>query len=563
MKRWFIVAMIVLMLVFSSTFSNSAIGEDTDWLKRFNDYDADQSQAYDGAGHVGPIPRLGYTPSNVYGWDESYVLKGYLGVYRATKNEEYLDRFVEDVDGMFAQLEDFQGDGFESWWTSGYSIDQIMNGNMEKDSIYYKDSNGAYMTDGWYPYPWYGGKGSVYRTDEDKASGTYSTLVQNSEGENFVSAYTIIPNYTPGKQYNFKFRAKNKHPDDLGKIMIVRQDTGKPIKEFSFSNNEWQSYSVDFKTPDTAGLQIRIYLTNDDANDSDAATYYDDVSLQQYGEYIVHEGMALTSISEFIDIVYQDETLSKEYTKKAKDYLKILEKNFVPKWEQHWAEWEHNGIKMGVYKFPFDDTARMTQINEYFPFNEPSKGITIPHNQYAAAGRTLVNLYRVTKKEAYLDKIQRMGNFLKSSLHIKETDNGDAFVWNYWDDSGQQWDFGYFRYKSEDISHANIELGLAVDLYQIGTVFTEEDMMKFTSTFKELIWQGDYSDPRVSMFVDGSGSKNYSVLISEWVTLSQVDKEIRDISVQLLNRPQDTFSSTYGMVLIGNLLRYNPELLTQ
>ncbi|WP_257348961.1 carbohydrate binding domain-containing protein [Pseudalkalibacillus decolorationis] len=535
-------------------------GTDTDWIKRFNDYDAAQSEANGGKGYVGPIPGLGYTPSNIYGWDESYVLKGYLGVYRATKNKDYLDKFIEDVDGMFAQLEDFQGDGFESWWTSAYSIDLIMNGNMEKDSIYYKDSHGAYITDGWYPYPWYGSKGSVYRTDAEKAEGKYSTLVQNSEGEDFVGAYTIIPNYTAGKQYHFKFKAKNKHPDNIGKIMIVRQDTGEAIKEFSFSSTDWESHSVGFKTPDTAGIQIRVYLTNANTDDPNAATYYDEVSLQQFGEFIVHEGMALTAISEFIDLIYHDKNPSKRYQKKAKDYLKVLEKNFVPKWEQYWVEWEKEGKKLGVYKFPFDDTARMTQINEYFPFFEPSKGITLPHNQYAAAGRTLVNLYRVTNKETYLNKVERMGNFFKNSLHKKETDNGSAYVWNYWDNSGKRWDFGYFRYKSEDISHANIELGFAVDLYLIKKVFTEEDMMNFTTTFKELIWQGDYSDPRVSMFVNGSGSKNYSVLISEWVTLSQFNKEVRDISVQLLNRKQDTFGATYGMVLIGNLLRYNPEL---
>lgn len=551
------------LVMFSFSSVNLAEESDSPWIERFDRYDEEQSKAYDGTGHVGPIPSLGYSTSQLYGWGESYVLMGYTGMYMATKDTEYLDRLTEDVDGMFKQLKDNDHDGYDSWWTPSYSVDQIINGNMEADSIYYKGSAGAYMTDGWYPYPWYGEKGSVYRTDTAKAAGKYSTLVQNTEKENFVAAYTIIPNYTPDKKYHLTFKAKNKQANQKGKVMIVRQDTGLPISEFEFSSEEWKSYTFDFMSPKEAGVQLRVYLTNAESQSAETGTYYDDVSLKQYGEYIVHEGMALTGISAFVDIVYSDRDLKKKYGEKAKEYLKILEKNFYPKWEKHWSEYEKDGVPMGVYKFPFDDTARMTQINEYFPFMQPSKGITIPHNQYAAAGRTLINLYNATGEEKYLNKVVRMGNFLKDSLREKDTENGKAYVWNYWDNTGQPWDFGYFRYKMEDLSHANIELGLAVDLHQIGKVFTDEDMQKFSNTFTELIWQGDYSNPRVSSLIDGTGSSNYSVLIAEWVTLSQFDSKVRDISLSLLNKPKDTFGATYGMNIVGNVLRYNPDLLNE
>jgi rhamnogalacturonyl hydrolase YesR len=550
------------LMAFSFSSVNMAEETESPWIERFDQYDEKQSSDYDGTGYVGPVPSLGYAPSHLYAWGESYVLKGYTGMYRATKETEYLDRLVEDADGMFDQLKDNDHDGFESWWSAAYSINQTMNGTMEVDSIYYKDSGGAYMADNWYPYPWYGAKGSVYRTDTEKAKGKYSTLVQNKAGEEFVAAYTIIPNYTPDKKYQLRFIAKNKQANQKGKVMVVRQDTGKPIKEFEFSSEKWEAYSFDFMSPKEAGVQLRVYLTNADGQGEETGTYYDEIFFMQYGEYTVHEGMALTGISEFADIVYNDENLKKKYGKTAKEYLKILEKNFYPKWERHWAEWEKDGVPMGVYKFPFDDTARMTQINEYPPFMQPSKGITMPHNQYAAAGRTLVNMYKATGKEKYLNRAERMGNFIKDSLREKDTEKGKAYVWNYWDNSGQPWDFGYFRYKSEDISHANIELGLIVDLNQLGKVFTDEDMQRFSNTFTELIWQGDHADPRVSSFVDGTGSSNYSVLIAEWVTLSQYDSEVRDITLSLLGK-KDTFAATYGMNILGSFLRYNSDLLDE
>ncbi|MGG1574501.1 hypothetical protein [Fictibacillus sp. NRS-1165] len=531
------------------------------WMERFNQYDVKQSEANGGTGYVGPLPELGYTPSHVLGWEESYVLKGYLGAYRATKETDYLDKFVEDVDSMFQQMEDYDGDSYKSWWTPSYSVNMAINGDMENDSNYYKDAIGAYMPDGWYPYPWYGKKETIYRTNKEKAVGDYSIFVQNSLSESFVAAYTIFPNYTQDKNYNITFKAKNLNDESIGKAMVVRQDTGETIQEFEFSCPEWKDYSFDFRSPKEAGVQLRLYLSNTGGEEhTDTGTYYDIVSIKQYGEYVVHEGMVLTAVAEFIDIVFNDHRLRNKYGKHAKHYLFIIEEHFIPKWENYWAEWTKDGVKMGTYTFPFDDTARMTQINEYYPFLEPSKGITLPHNQNAAPGRTLVHLYKATGRTEYLDKAVKLGQFLKSSLIKRDTDSGMAYVWNYWNNSGGNWDFGYFRYTLEDVSHANIDLGLAVDLFQAGEVFTEEDMMTFSTTFKRLIWQQDYNNPRVSMYVDGTGNSN-AVLISEWVTLSQFDKEIRDIAVSLLQRPADTFSATYGMITIGNLLRYNPELL--
>jgi hypothetical protein len=559
---------LLLTLFPLAAFADTAAGAPTDsyWLNKFNEYDAQQKLAYGGAGYTGPFPDVSYAPSDRYGWDESYVLKGYMGAYSATKDTAYLDKLTRDFDTMAAQLRDDAGDGFQGWWTTKYSNPVIFGGDMETDSIYYKETNSAgatvsYMADNWYPTPWYGKKDNIYRTDAEKSGGKYSTAVVN-DGKEFWAAYTVLPSYTGNKRYAVAFDGKTANPGDKGKVMVYVQETGQKLGEYIFSGTEWNTYTFDFTTPEKEGMHIRVYLTNEDYTKAGAASYFDNVSVLQYAKYVEHEAMVLDPIAEFILTVKNDKSLSQKYKQKADSYLKLIEKNFYKRWETLWRQWDDHGVPKGVILFPNDDSARIGSIQEYYPLAIRSGGVTLPHNRYAIAARVILKLYGITGKKEYLDKAVRMGYYFKGTLKEQQTPNGKTgYIFQYWSPSGQIWDFGYTRVKSEDTSHGNLELGLAVELHNLGKVFTDEDMDKFSNTFKYLIFNGDLNAPKIREFVNGTGNQNYPILISEWQSLSQFDPEVLDIAVALLKRPDQGYGPTYGMINIGNLLKLHPELL--
>ncbi|HIE53175.1 MAG TPA: hypothetical protein EYP85_15595 [Armatimonadetes bacterium] len=224
-------------------------------------------------------------------------------------------------------------------------------------------------------------------------------------------------------------------------------------------------------------------------------------------EYVVHDGMVTYPIAQFIEIALTDETLPEQYRAKAEEYLQLLDRHFRQKWERYWVDLP-NGA--GAYTFTGNPTER-------FP------GYLLPHNQYLALGRTWLVLQAVPgvpQREVYRDRAAKMARYFKRHLRL----NGEAYLWNYWDPRPGE----NIRRHPEDVSHATIDIGFAVEACQRGIVFTPQDLRRFARTFTEVMWNGSWENPLFGRNVStNEGGKR---AFWEWAKLSLWDERVWQVA---------------------------------
>jgi len=192
---------------------------------------------------------------------------------------------------------------------------------------------------------------------------------------------------------------------------------------------------------------------------------------------------------------------------KAEEYLQLLDRHFRQKWERYWVDLP-NGA--GAYTFTGNPTER-------FP------GYLLPHNQYLALGRTWLVLQAVPgvpQREVYRDRAAKMARYFKRHLRL----NGEAYLWNYWDPRPGE----NIRRHPEDVSHATIDIGFAVEACQRGIVFTPQDLRRFARTFTEVMWNGSWENPLFGRNVStNEGGKR---AFWEWAKLSLWDERVWQVA---------------------------------
>jgi hypothetical protein len=242
--------------------------------------------------------------------------------------------------------------------------------------------------------------------------------------------------------------------------------------------------------------------------------------------HILSEGMILYPILKFIAIVFDDETLAKDYRDMAIEWLELIQSEIMLKWNNYWCNTGHGGY----YVFPNNPAYR-----------EP--GEILPYNQFLIFGRCLLVLYQLTGKEEYLYKTVKISNYFKSKLIL--INEIDAYVWDYWAKIERH----------EDISHANLDIGFIIDAYEAGIVFTHEDLRKFANTFLKLMWNGSLENPEIGTYINSSeiieGGRNCRV--QEWVRLAKIDKRIYIICNYLIEKARKG-DENLTMHLIANLI---------
>lgn len=226
-------------------------------------------------------------------------------------------------------------------------------------------------------------------------------------------------------------------------------------------------------------------------------------------DYIVHDGMILRPIADFIETVSTDTSLRPKYGAAAERYLACIEKYIVPKWDERWRDFPAGG---GAY------LATNLKTHRY-------PDIVLPHNQYLALGRVFFPLYRATHNKAYLERATKMARFFNAKMSI--VDGG--YIWNYWDAARPEDAPGQAMCKTEDTSHGAIDVGFAVDAYEAGVVFTRQDIDRIALNYSKHIWNRSVEKPGYCLYVDRrrdpAGEKDKTA-VTGWQLLSRYSPEV-------------------------------------
>ena len=382
-------------------------------------------------------------------WGESEILTSYLWMYRATGRTAWLDKLVQHANEIFANLSEGE-DHWPGWRTPTYSV----------------------------------------------------AIARARPGPGNRSSASIQP--SEQRIYNMEEAAK---VTGHAYLVCVKADGAVEVRDET-ANEEVGRF---FVKPDEEIEAIpggRLKLVGE-LSEGDCFTV--ETVARKPLEYVVHDGMILTPIALFIEEVKKkplpgNPSLDARYRKAADRYLRIIERQLIPKWERYWRERQGGGAYVAQ-----DDEAQR------FP------GVTLPHNQYLALGRTILALYRITGKLTYRRQALLTAAFFARNLRK----TGEAYEWNYWDPLGDWDEPGKRMQVREDTSHGAIDIGFVIDAYKSGVFFTREDMERFAGTFRDCMWNGSLEDPKVGARV--ASKEGESLALAEWVRLSEFDPQVASV----------------------------------
>ncbi len=223
-------------------------------------------------------------------------------------------------------------------------------------------------------------------------------------------------------------------------------------------------------------------------------------SLDKKSKYrwVVHSGMIGLPIAKFVTIAQRNDVLE-GYYEKLKSILSILEELI----KAHEVEWvDHSEDKLNI-----------TLPGEGYyiiPSGSPTRfdGVNLPLNQQNRFGTLLLEMYKLTGKEDYLEKAIKLGRILKSQLEWDEEKG--AYHWPYW------WGIAFEGWSETDAistntpeyegyrgaaspGYATMDLEFALALYKAGYVFGEEDVERFVSTYRYRSQKGRFWDQGASL----------------------------------------------------------------
>ena len=246
------------------------------------------------------------------------------------------------------------------------------------------------------------------------------------------------------------------------------------------------------------------------------------INKQPYA-WIVHSGMITYPMADFAQLVIHTPGLQKELSFNGQSFIFVAKKlieEIRATIAAHDDQWDFD---QKVYCF------RNTTV-----INHPLK--VLPHNMYAAMGRTLLMMYIATGEAEYLRKVTGMAKYFYG--HLIYNPSNMSYTWMYGLDGS-----------TEDISHGAIETNFAFLCYRHGVIFGHKDMERFASTFKNMI----YKKPlHFSEYVDGSGILNKHLnAVGLWLPLSLFDKDIYHSIAEVFSELFLKKTTNEGIIMTG------------
>ncbi len=402
--------------------------------------------------HRDGIGRSDATASGTLGWSESGFLHRYMMCWLVTRDTYWLDKVIDHFDRMRAHLTDPDGDGFLSWRDIKYSVGLV---------------------------------------DIDPQSGDGRLTVATGNGDRRVYVGKAGGQDITGHAYRIEFVAADR-------FRVVDTTANRVLATLPYRSG----MGVDA----IPGVKLRVR-----GHGRTGARFEIRTTAPQACEYQVHDGMVTYPVALFIEQVRRTPSLPARYRDKADEYLALLYKHFLLRWEKTWTDVPPQA---GLYRFSENPTQR-------YP------GYSLPHNQYLALGRTWLVLGRLKNfagAALCAQRARKMARYFKRNLRVTP---GKAYVWNYWDPlPGEN-----IKPSVEDRSHATIDIDFAMEAARRGVVFNEEDLRRFARTYVDVMWNDDRENPLFGKRVDSS--KGAGPVWWRWIQLGVVDQRIWDLAVAM------------------------------
>ncbi|MBE0604260.1 MAG: hypothetical protein IH611_11650 [Deltaproteobacteria bacterium] len=248
--------------------------------------------------------------------------------------------------------------------------------------------------------------------------------------------------------------------------------------------------------------------------------------------YLVHSGMILFPMVRFAEMVKNDPTLSL-HEETARRYVRLAE-TAVAEFDDTWGADPASG---GGFYWSIADDPRKGKLRAPSALN-----VTL------SLGRVIVVLYRITGKDAYLEKATGLAKYFKAGL--RGGPDG-IYVWGYQQDLKAN-----PRY--EDIAHGAIDVDFAYQAYRSGIVFTDEDMRRFSRTLIRAKKGSRYSE-----YVNGTSNRekptDYSDSSGRWLELASCGCEIYESVSDYMSTRVERGKKEHPVVLLGvaKLLKYH------
>jgi len=177
-------------------------------------------------------------------------------------------------------------------------------------------------------------------------------------------------------------------------------------------------------------------------------------------------------------------------------------------------------------------------------------GQAMPLNQQNAMGRLLLALWAITGNTAYEDKARRLAVKFRSTL---TTGGNGEYLWNYWG--------GAYAAPGEDISHAAINVGFAVQAAESGIELGAADVEAMSRTFVLHVY---IDDATLSDYVGGGdvNGSSYKPQAGRWLVLSRRRATVYQVVRNYYESAMDPAGVGSGSVLLGwaYLAEYEPPL---
>ena len=421
-----------------------------------------------------------YTSSSTLAWGESYILMDYVMLYRVTEDVYWLDKITQHFDQMiYGMTQDAPRTHFREFSAAevGAMVSEMIQSAKSCDIVRHDDD--GHPT--WHTqYPgWYTDQYSVAYINVTNTDSETAELMPVEERISDIERAHLIS----GHKYQIRF-------DD---------DTHYTIEDLTESGMIAESAELGEHITEIPGASFKVEGTPK-AGDNFTIETVEPKALQ----YVVHDGMVLYPIAQFIEIIVNDKELQQRFGEKVESYIRLIKEVFIRKWERYWMELGNNA---GAYRFTDSRTQR-------------APGRLLPHNQYNALCRAYLVLQdrNVTDDPALREKARKMIRYFKRSL--KPT--GNAWTWNYWD-------WGEDEHSGpEDSSHASINVGTAIEAYHRGIEFDRQDMVRFACTLLDQMWNGSMENLNVGDRVNTDQGNRY-FHGRHWVELCEFDPKVWDV----------------------------------